>query len=300
MNKNKISLVLLALINMIALCGCVAIKETNIAKLGDEYYIGNITKSDIHRDIKEYLKQNRITIGTIISSSNLPTGSLGNIVLDGVGKSIATQDGTKWGRDIMSMLIISELTGLIVEKAGYVLTYCGDYTHSSIAENGVSGSVEYTYYLSDMTEEQRQSMLKLPMQSDCGLDSYLGNLIFKKKIRVNSSLGNAKLSITEIDKNQPITKLDNVSVILKDMANQASMALLTDAEMLQALKDYRLTGGKKLTVEQPSKTTVTEPITTSPTSNQSVNLDNFKTQCKELGFKVGTADYGNCVLQLMK
>ena len=71
--------------------------------------------------------------------------------------------------------------------------------------------------------------------------------------------------------------------------------------MLQALKDYILTGSKKIAVEQPSKTTVTEPITApQPSTNQSVNLDSFKTQCKELGFKVGTADYGNCVLQLMK
>lgn len=29
-----------------------------------------------------------------------------------------------------------------------------------------------------------------------------------------------------------------------------------------------------------------------------VNLGEFKTQCKELGFKVGTPDFGNCVLKL--
>lgn len=29
-----------------------------------------------------------------------------------------------------------------------------------------------------------------------------------------------------------------------------------------------------------------------------INIDKFKVQCKALGFKVGTTDYGNCVLQL--
>ena len=29
-----------------------------------------------------------------------------------------------------------------------------------------------------------------------------------------------------------------------------------------------------------------------------LNLEDFKAQCKELGFKVGTPDFGNCVLEL--
>ena len=41
------------------------------------------------------------------------------------------------------------------------------------------------------------------------------------------------------------------------------------------------------------------PIKSEPTKqNQSVNLEEFKVQCKALGFKVGTTDFGNCVLQL--
>ena len=42
---------------------------------------------------------------------------------------------------------------------------------------------------------------------------------------------------------------------------------------------------EKIKIETPKKTT-------------SVNLDEFKAQCKALGFKAGTQDFGNCVLQL--
>ena len=35
-----------------------------------------------------------------------------------------------------------------------------------------------------------------------------------------------------------------------------------------------------------------------PKKTTSVNLDEFKAQCKELGFKAGTQDFGNCVLEL--
>lgn len=39
---------------------------------------------------------------------------------------------------------------------------------------------------------------------------------------------------------------------------------------------------------QPPVTTIVKPL----------SLDGFKSQCKQLGFKVGTPDFGNCVLQL--
>ena len=44
-------------------------------------------------------------------------------------------------------------------------------------------------------------------------------------------------------------------------------------------------GSAEIKKEMPKKTT-------------SVNLDKFKAQCKALGFKAGTQDFGNCVLQL--
>ena len=53
------------------------------------------------------------------------------------------------------------------------------------------------------------------------------------------------------------------------------------------------------------KQTVVPPVSSDskeekemPKKTTSVNLDEFKAQCKELGFKAGTQDFGNCVLEL--
>ena len=43
--------------------------------------------------------------------------------------------------------------------------------------------------------------------------------------------------------------------------------------------------------------TSTTPVQT-VTKEKPVSLQGFKTQCKQLGFKVGTTDFGNCVLEL--
>lgn len=48
----------------------------------------------------------------------------------------------------------------------------------------------------------------------------------------------------------------------------------------------------ELTSETPQETQ--KPLS----SSKPINLENFKAQCKEIGFKVGTADFGNCVLEL--
>ena len=65
-------------------------------------------------------------------------------------------------------------------------------------------------------------------------------MIFSKVV-LPAPLGpsNAKISVTQIDKSKPITGLDNVSLVLKDMASQAMTAMLTDAEMLRVLINRR-------------------------------------------------------------
>jgi len=87
------------------------------------------------------------------------------------------------------------------------------------------------------------------------------------------------------------------------MSSQAMTAMLTDADLFQALKDYRLTGGKKLaepTVINKAPVSESSSSTTTNIQAPAVKMEKYKTQCKELGFKLGTTDYGNCVLQLMK
>lgn len=51
--------------------------------------------------------------------------------------------------------------------------------------------------------------------------------------------------------------------------------------------------GWKSTDAPQESTAIQPPVITKPLS-----LQEFKTQCKELGFKVGTPDFGNCVLEL--
>lgn len=299
MNKKKISLALTAIAITLA-SGCVPTRHLNVTNFGNERYSEIISKSKNHQELKEYLIKNNMKLGTIVSLSNSATGGLSNIVLDGQRVAFTSATNNQWLKAIMGELVISELSGLLLDVAGYTLSYCGDYNHATIAENGSFGKMEFTYFLSNITEEQRQILFKAAPISDCSLDGFLGDVLYKKKLQISSSPSNAKLSLVFAEKSQSVTSDDNLNIVLKDMSAQAMAAMLTDTEMLQALKDYRLTGGKKTPVEQPSKTTITEPMTTPPSTNQSVNLDSFKTQCKELGFKVGTADYGNCVLQLMK
>lgn len=51
--------------------------------------------------------------------------------------------------------------------------------------------------------------------------------------------------------------------------------------------------GWKSTDAPQESTAIQPPVITKPLS-----LQEFKTQCKELGFKVGTPDFGDCVLEL--
>jgi hypothetical protein len=39
-------------------------------------------------------------------------------------------------------------------------------------------------------------------------------------------------------------------------------------------------------------------FTLAPDQTPPLHLEEFKAQCQELGFNVGTSDFGNCVLQL--
>ena len=60
--------------------------------------------------------------------------------------------------------------------------------------------------------------------------------------------------------------------------------------------DFALQSREQAVIPPASNSTV--EIKEVPKKTTSVNLDEFKTQCQALGFKVGSADYGNCVLEL--
>jgi hypothetical protein len=151
-----------------------------------------------------------------------------------------------------------------------------------------------------MTEEQKKIFLKSGL-NDCNYDALLGDILYRKKIKVSSNPSTSKLTITRKQEGLPNTSEDDLSLTIGDLSVQAMSAMLTDSDLLQVLKDYKLTGGKKNEPAVVNKIPISdksETVKNNPVS--SVNLEKFKEQCKDLGFKLGTPDYGNCVLQLMK
>ena len=292
MKSYKILALLCALLT-ISGCGS---SLSNVIKYDDEYYMESLAKSKNTQALKEYLKQNNIKLSLLIYKSNLPSGALGAVLLGGQIVNYTSKVQNKWLVGNMTILPSMEFSGLSQDAAGYTLTYCGDFTHANIGEDAQSGSMEYTYFLSKMTINDRQLFLKSGMLSNCELKEELGNIFYTKKINVSSNASIAKVSTVRKDKSQPLKPNDNFGLILKDMADQAMTAMLTDEEMLQAFKTFRLAGDK---LPAPEKPMAISPASQEPISrNQSLNLEGYKAQCNELGFKAGTQDFGNCVLEL--
>jgi hypothetical protein len=283
--------------------GCATKPISNVNDFSANYYREIVSKSKNHQDFKDYLLKNNMKLGSLVSMSYSQLGGLANYGLDGQRTSFFYEENNKWLKRTMSSFVVSELSGLLLDVEGYTLSFCGDFGHATMGDNGAFGSAEYTYFLSNITEAQRQLFFQQPVLSDCENDALLGDVFYKKKIKVSSNLSTAKVTTTKKDESLPITSLDSVSLILYDLSQQAMTAMLTDADLLQALKDYRLTGGKKLaepTVINKAPVSESSSSTTTNIQAPAVNMEKYKTQCKELGFKLGTTDYGNCVLQLMK
>lgn len=285
------------------LYGCATKNDSNILKLSDEYYIDSVIKNNNFQELKVFLTENKIKLGLLTVISNLPNGNLNAIVIDGQIVSWAARPSSDWilrNQTNFSSLVLSEFFD---EKLGvYTLSYCGDYTHSHIAENGAMGSVEYTYILSKMTANERQSTAKSKMRASCEMDDALGEVIYKKKLVLSAKPENTKISIALKDNTHPIERKDNVSIIIRSILDEAMTSLYTDKNLLLALKkDYQITGGRIL----PPQTIIAKPVIIDNKSKEliekqspSIDLDVYKSQCKDLGFKVGTPGFGNCVLEL--
>lgn len=290
--------ILVVLFLLLTLSGC-ASSLSNVITYGDEYYRDSLAKSKNTQELKEYLKQNNIKFSSLLYQSNLPAGGHSSIMLGGQLQNFTSKVNSDWNKSIIFNVPHIELSGLLTfpATAGYILTFCADFTHAHIGEDGNSGSMEYSYFLSKMTGEEVQLYLKPhTMLSDCEISGLLGNVFYMKKVHVSSNPSIAKVSAVLKDKSQPLKPLDNLSLISRDMADQATTAMLTDGEMLQAFKAFRLTGDKQ---PQSAIPMATSPFSHEPINeNKSLSLDGFKTQCQALGFKVGTTAFGNCVLEL--
>ena len=69
-------------------------------------------------------------------------------------------------------------------------------------------------------------------------------------------------------------------------------------KLLNLILKERVDKPNYLQTMAPPASNSTADIKEMPKKTTSVNLDEFKAQCKALGFKAGTQDFGNCVLQL--
>ena len=82
---------------------------------------------------------------------------------------------------------------------------------------------------------------------------------------------------------------------LKDEPRQSSQGVLDKSGSLTGTWKYQCNG-----ISQYSTPVNNPPQVNVPSSKQSVSIDQAKQQCKDLGFKVGTEKFGNCVLELAK
>ena len=72
---------------------------------------------------------------------------------------------------------------------------------------------------------------------------------------------------------------------------------LYELSVTEIKKIYKPLNSKPKQIVMPPEVTSKDDNKEMP-ENTSINLEQYKTQCKELGFKAGTQDFGNCVLQL--
>lgn len=79
---------------------------------------------------------------------------------------------------------------------------------------------------------------------------------------------------------------------IKESLLEAKKGLIAEEEIIKSEQAKRDKEASNLNAIQAQETLNAER------QKQRVPLDGFKNQCKELGFKAGSTDFGNCVLQL--
>ncbi len=281
--KNIFGLAILVII-----AGCAT--TGNIAKYDDDYYRQRIIKSDSLQQLKEYLasSKQKLSVISFVFEGNFNVPMDGNLKTFTLNKTHLLNTG--------NLLFNYGLSGVIAPTSNYVLLYCADYLHANISDNFESGAVEISYTLSNMSNDEFLA-LKTANISDCGSLALLSsNIIYKKNTQITSNLNDTKIIPVKFDNSiAQLEDIEKYTVLINDMIGQTVTAILTDRDMLQALKDYKLTAG---IVSKDSKATA--PAPEPAIQNQTLNLDDSKAKCKNLGFKEGSKDFGNCVLQIME
>ena len=294
MTSFRIFLVL----TLLLLIGCTA-PLTNIKSYKDDYYSNQANNSKNVNELKRFLSENNISIASGGVVDNKPQGALSNVIDNGQSFNFTTTNYSTWLYKNVKWVMYHALEPFLyseVQVKSYfhekimVLSICGDYTHASVSQNIQSLTVPFKYMLSQMTFLQREEN-QIPKWWDCSGTGW-GEVIYQKDITVSASLDSIKIGYELINVSGVLSSEDKMFALAKDVMDKANIILLDDTELLQAWKNYQLT-----------KSTSNKPITTKqntlvPDQTTPLHLEEFKAQCQELGFKVGTSDFGNCVLQL--
>ena len=107
-----------------------------------------------------------------------------------------------------------------------------------------------------------------------------------------------RLGMMEIEMNNMVKAREYLSLLISDysaspLAVSASKKLqqlgLTQIEKIDNPLNFKARQAVSPSIPPPNELQI-KPI--------SIDLEGFKDQCKKLGFKAGTTDFGNCVLQL--
>lgn len=286
--------------------GCAA-NGNSIEGFSDAYYKKLASNSNNVKNTKVFLAENKIKFHTFTIDDNAQSGSFGSILMNGVRQSFVNTGFNEWVKANNIELERNELSSFYFENSAldkvnplkngkyFSIVSCADFTHAELGLNNETLVLPFTYMLTVMTKDNFQFVSSTTKFWNC--DGYeFGDVIYKKNIKVSTTFNSVKVTYDLKKGSTVISDQDKISTIAKDAIMKASIEKINDTEMLQAWKDYLLTLNSSSIekIKEESKSVIKqEPVELS-------GLDEAKNNCKELGFKVGTKDFGNCVLKLAK
>ncbi len=304
---------LIVLFVALMIYGCaISKKENNIERYDTSYYLKIISQSSNLKSIKTFLGENNLKIRELTIFDNKPNGTFSSIWIDNKRMSYATPAFGTWAAKNFNGLIINELGSYFIpskdiekykplRNGKYLnMIVCGDLTHAEIALNNETLTLPVTYMLSAISKDNAQLTGSQSKLWDC--DGYeFGDVIYKKSITVISVLNSTRLIPEFKNKENVISNdEDKFGLIVAEALDKAGLEIINDVEMLQALKDYLITMNNSKEVKEEVKVKEEIRQVVKQESTELKELDDAKNNCKDLGFKLGSKEFGNCVLKLAK
>ena len=139
-----------------SLIGCAA-TNVNVEHFDHSYYKKIIAESGNVKKTRVFLGENNIKLVSMSIVDNMPSGSLGSILINGERRSLVTPDMAKLTNDHYFYISDNELASYTVHpkdignykpiKNGkyFNTVFCVDYTHANLAENNQSLILPISY-----------------------------------------------------------------------------------------------------------------------------------------------------------